>query len=61
MPNTTDGGGYAISRIVPRTNQRAFYGTDDSRFKYMVIVDKVLTISQRDAIIADWKADLENI
>ncbi len=56
MPNTTDGGGYAVSRIVPRTNQRAFYGTDDSRFKYMVLVDKVLTVAERDAIIADWKA-----
>ena len=57
MPNTTDGGGYAVSRIVPRTNQRTFYGTDDSRFKYMVIVDQVLTVAQREAIIADWEAD----
>ena len=61
MPNTTDGGGYAVSRIVPRTNQRAFYGTDDSRFKYMVVVDQVLTIEQRKAIIADWEKDLESI
>lgn len=55
MPNTTDGGGEAISRIVPRTNQRAFYGTDDSRFKYMVLVDDVITKTQRDQIIADWE------
>ena len=55
MPNTTDGGGYAVSRIVPRTNQRAFYGSDQSRFKYMVVVDQVLTIEQRKAIITDWE------
>lgn len=61
MPNTTDGGGYAVSRIVPRTNQRTFYGTDDSRFKYMVVVDQVLTNTQRDQIIADWEEDLSNI
>lgn len=54
MPNTTDGGGYAISRIVPRTNQRSFYGTDDSRFKYMVLVSDVITKTERDEIIADW-------
>ena len=41
--------------IVPRTNQRAFYGTDDSRFKYMVIVDRALTIDERQEIIADWE------
>lgn len=57
MPNTTDGGGYAVSRIVPRTNQRTFYGTDDSRFKYMVIVDKVITKDQRNQILADWDED----
>ena len=55
MPNTTDGGGYAVSRIVPRSNQRTFYGTDDSRFKYMVIVDRALTIDERQEIIADWE------
>ena len=57
MPNTTDGGGYAVSRIVPRSNQRTFYGTDDSRYKYMVIVNKVLTTDERKAIIADWEAE----
>ena len=55
MPNTTDGGGEAISRIVPRSNQRAFYGTDDSRFKYMVLTYDVITKTQRDQIIADWE------
>ena len=56
MPNTTDGGGEAISRVVPRTNQRSFYGTDDSRFKYMVLIDEVIKKQQRDAIIADWES-----
>lgn len=55
MPNTTDGGGEAISRIVPRTNQRSFYGTDDSRFKYMVLIDGVITKQQRAAIVEDWE------
>ena len=55
MPNTTDGG-EAISRVVPKTNQRSFYGTDDSRFKYMVLIDGVITKQQRDAIIADWES-----
>ena len=37
MPNTTDGGGYAISRIVPETKQKAKYGFDMYRYKFMVI------------------------
>ena len=56
MPNTTDGGGYAISRIIPRTNQRTFFGTDDSRFKYMVLVDKALTVDERQEVLDDWDA-----
>lgn len=56
MPNTTDGGGYAISRIIPRTNQRTFFGTDDSRFKYMVLVDKALTVDERQDVLDDWDA-----
>ena len=61
MPNTTDGGGYAVTRIIPRTNQRSFYGTDDSRFKYMVVGNKVLTVTEREQILADWDADYKEI
>ena len=56
MPNTTDGGGYAISRIIPRTNQRTFFGTDDSRFKYMVLTENALTVEQRQEVLDDWDA-----
>jgi oligopeptide transport system substrate-binding protein len=56
MPNTTDGGGYAISRIIPRTNQRTFFGTDDSRFKYMVLTQDALTVDQRQEVLDDWDA-----
>ena len=37
MPNTTDGGGYAISRIVSETKQKAKYGFDIYRYKFMVV------------------------
>ena len=56
MPNTTDGGGYAISRIIPRTNQRTFFGTDDSRYKYMVLTQDALTVDQRQEVLDDWDA-----
>lgn len=56
MPNTTDGGGYAISRIIPRTNQRTFFGTDDSRFKYMVLTENALTVDERQEVLDDWSA-----
>ena len=54
LPNTTDGGGYAVSRIVPRSNQRTFYGTDDYRFKYMLVSYNPLTIDERRVIIENY-------
>ena len=57
LPNSTQGGNYAVSAVVPRTIPYTLSGTDNSKFKGMLVADRLLTKAERDQIIAEWKVE----
>lgn len=54
LPTTTQGGNYAISRVVPKTINSTLWGNDSDRFHDALIVDDFITPAQRDEIRAQW-------
>ena len=54
QPGTANGGNYAISRVVPRTDATVSWGLDDSRFGYTVVADQLLTPEQRTELVGMW-------
>lgn len=54
LPNTTDGGVYALNREVPFLATTAPYGISRYKFKNRMISDKVYTSAEREAMRADY-------
>lgn len=54
VPNTTQGGAYAINRVAPRTVPYVQWGNDDDRLQGLVISDEFLTPAERDDLMALW-------
>jgi oligopeptide transport system substrate-binding protein len=48
------GGGFAVTRIVPYSIPFSAYGSDEYKFKGMIVGDKVITVAERDKIYAQW-------
>lgn len=57
VPTTTQGGNYAASRIFPRTIPFSLFGTDNEKFKNIVIANRIITADERAALIAQWEID----
>ena len=57
LPYMSYGGGFAVTRIVPYSIAFAAYGSDEYKFKGMIIGDKVITVAERDKIRAQWLLD----
>ncbi|MCK9198683.1 MAG: hypothetical protein M0P49_03685, partial [Bacilli bacterium] len=57
VPTTTQGGNYALSRVAPRTMPYTFFGTDNEKFKHILVTDKIWTKAQRDAYQVEWAAE----
>ncbi|MFZ3111014.1 MAG: ABC transporter substrate-binding protein [Rectinemataceae bacterium] len=57
FPYMSYGGGFAVTRIVPYTIPFAAYGTDEYKFKGMIVGDKVITLAERDKLKAQWEKD----
>lgn len=57
VPTQTQGGGYAISRVVPYTAPNVLWGNDYERCHNTLVVDsdKFITSADRDAIKAKYK------
>lgn len=57
VPTQTQGGGYAISRVVPYTAPNVLWGNDYERYHNTLVVDsdKFITSADRDAIKAKYK------
>ena len=58
IPYITQGGGYAVSRVVPYTQPYAAYGLSDNKYKGMQVSNEVITIEEREALKADWESKL---
>ena len=54
LPTTTQGGNYAITRVVPRTANTTLWGNDSDRFHNVLVATDFLTPADRDAIKAKW-------
>ena len=54
IPTTTQGGNYAITRVVPRTANTTLWGNDSDRFHNVVVVNDFLTPALRDEIKTKW-------
>jgi len=57
LPYMSYGGGFAVTRIVPYTIPFAAYGTDEYKFKGMIVGDKVITVVERDKLKAQWEKE----
>ena len=57
VPTQTQGGGYAISRVVPYTAPNVLWGNDYERYHNTLVVDsdKFITSTDRDAIKEKYK------
>lgn len=62
LPYQSAGGNYAVTRIHPYSRPRCTYGTDDEKYKGMVIFDHVVSTKERDKLKAEWeKAKLKAV
>ena len=55
MPNSSNGGTYAIGRLVPYTVSPVLWGNDDDRYYRALVTDKIITSADRDALKAAYK------
>lgn len=53
-PMTTEGGAYAVTRIIPRTGPFAATGTDADKVKHLLVAEDLLTAAQVEAFRAGW-------
>ena len=57
MPNSSQGGNYAISRAVPYTASSVLWGNDSDRFYKMLVVTNPITSEDRAALKAIFAGD----
>jgi len=54
IPVQTQGGNYALSRVVPRTISTVLWGIDEDRWNYAMVTNEIITAEDRNALIALW-------
>ena len=55
LPIQTQGGNYAMSRVVPRTNAATtLWGLDEYRYHTLLVANELLTAEDRAAVLAMW-------
>ena len=54
LPTTTQGGGYVISRAVPKTSSTVLWGSDSDRLYQRMVVSDLLTRADNAAINDKW-------
>ncbi|MBE6137397.1 MAG: peptide ABC transporter substrate-binding protein [Erysipelotrichaceae bacterium] len=54
LPTTTQGGNYALTKVAPRTAPYALWGTDEYRYKNLVVTNEKLKASDRKALLDKW-------
>ncbi|MGM9970006.1 MAG: ABC transporter substrate-binding protein [Anaeroplasma sp.] len=56
LPTTTQGGNYAITKVAPRTAPYALWGTDEYRYKNLVITNEFIKKTDREALLDKWNS-----
>jgi oligopeptide transport system substrate-binding protein len=56
LPNVSQGGNYAVSRILPYSGSYADYGTSGDKYKFLQVTDHVITAAERATAKAEWEA-----
>jgi len=56
LPNVSQGGNYAVSRVLPYSGSYADYGTSGDKYKFLQVTDHVITAEERAAAKAAWEA-----
>ncbi len=54
LPLTSNGGTYAVSRVVPNTATSVLWGNDSYRYHNVLVADKFLTSEDRAELKAKW-------
>ncbi len=54
LPTTTEGGGYALSRVVPNTANNVLWGNDANRFENLLITTDFIKVEDREALKAKY-------
>lgn len=54
MPVQSNGGGYAISRVIPRTITSTSWGVDEYRWYTVMVANEIITSADREALTALW-------
>ena len=54
LPLTSNGGNYAISRVVPKTATSTLWGNDSYRYHNVLVATEPLTAADRDELKALW-------
>lgn len=54
LPTTTQGGNYALTKVAPRTAPYALWGTDEYRYKNLVVTNEKIKASDRKAMLDKW-------
>ena len=54
LPTTSNGGGYAISRVAPNSVTNTMWGTDSSRLHGSIVVTEPITAADRETLKAMW-------
>jgi ABC-type oligopeptide transport system substrate-binding subunit len=57
LPYMSFGGSYAVTRILPYTEIRSPYGTDDDKLKSRVVTNHAVSLAERDKLKAQWTKD----
>ena len=56
LPTSTQGGTYGVTKVAPHTVPFALWGNDEYRLYQMVVADKPLTKTVREALRTEWRA-----
>ena len=54
LPTTTQGGNYSMTKVAPRTAPYALWGTDDYRYKNLVVTNEKIKAADRKAMLDKW-------
>ena len=54
LPNRTQGGSYAITRVAPRTVNSTLWGADSDRLHQLLVTTELIKASDRKALIDLW-------
>ncbi|MCE5256936.1 MAG: ABC transporter substrate-binding protein [Spirochaetaceae bacterium] len=55
LPYMSFGGAFQITRVVPYTVARSAYGSDEYKFKGLIIGDKVVSLTEREKARKEWE------